>query len=206
MPMTMRRYALRLSILLLVCASAAVAARAESKIVGKNPGKIQGRWLEVGDLEALRGVDGVYLGDVSVDIQWKKAENEAPIDEDLLQESLRDQLLETLRTERPLGEVHGAAPDSGSPGVVRLDCTLEVEPGSRAARYVVGMGAGKSRSILEINLVDHASGEKIGLYHGYGAGTGMGFKIAGGGARKMTEDDIQENSKTFAGLVKELRR
>ena len=202
----MRRYALPLSILFLACAMDTAPARADSRLVGKKPGKIQGRWLEVSDLETLRGAQGVYLGELTVDIQWKKQENEAPIDEDLLQENLRDRLLETLRTEHPLGEVHSLAPDSSGQRIVRLDCTLEVEPGSRAARYVVGFGAGKSRSILEIHLIDHASGKEIGLYHGYGTGTGMGLKLAGGGARKMAQDDIQENSKMFAELVNELRR
>jgi hypothetical protein len=202
----MRRNGLPLFAIALSCMLNAAFVRAESRTIGKNPGKIQGRWLEVGDLEVLRAVEGVYLGDLKVDIQWKKEENEAPIDEDLLQENFRDQLLETLRAKAPLGDVHDQAPDPGAQSIVRLDGTLEVEPGSRAARYVVGMGAGKSRSILEIHLIDHASGKEIGLYHGYGTGTGMGFKIAGGGARKMAQDDIQENSKTFAELVNELRR
>jgi hypothetical protein len=33
----------------------------------------------------------------------------------------------------------------------------------------------------------------------------MGFKVAGGGARKMTEDDVQENSKVFVELLAEVR-
>lgn len=33
----------------------------------------------------------------------------------------------------------------------------------------------------------------------------MGFKIAGGGARKMTEDDVQENSKEFVELMQQVQ-
>lgn len=182
-----------------------VEAASNSKTVGKNPGKIQGRWLQVDDLEALRSYDRVYIGDVESDIQWKRPENEAPIDEDLLDENLHDRLLERLREYRVFSEVLTEEPEEGAEGVLRLDCYLEVEPGSRAARYVVGFGAGKSRSILEIHMVDHASGEAIGLFHGYGAGSGMGFKLAGGSARKMTQDDVQEATKIFMELLREVR-
>lgn len=187
----------------LVVASAVAAGPSDdAATVGKNPGKIKGRWLRVEKPEALRDVAGVYLGDVHVDIQWKKAENEQPIDEELLTENVRDQMAERLRTSAALGKYLEEEPD-GKGSYVRLDCELTVEPGSRAARYIVGFGAGKSRSIFEIHVVDHESGEELALYHGYGEGSGMGFKLAGGGARKMTQDDVQENSKKFVELLAE---
>ncbi len=175
-----------------------------STTVGKNPGKIKGRWLEVQDVEALKGYKGVYIGDVATDIQWKNERNEAPIDEELLDEKIVEHLLLNLRESAALGEVLESAPAEGAEGYLRLDCDLTVEPGSRAARYVVGFGAGKSRSIFEIHLRDHQTGEEVGLYHGYGVGTGMGFKLAGGGARKMTQDDIQENTKEFVKLLEKV--
>jgi hypothetical protein len=184
---------------------AAVAFPADPVTVGKNPGKIEGRWLKVEDRSALDGIEGVYIGEVTVDIQWKKAENEQPIDEELLVENVREQLTARLRESGALGTVVDEAPAAGEARYVRLDCTLEVEPGSRAARYVVGFGAGKSRSIFEIHLIDHASGNELGLFHGYGVGSGMGFKLAGGGSRKMTQDDVQENTKTFVELLAEVR-
>jgi hypothetical protein len=184
---------------------AAGAGVVQAKTVGKNPGKIKGRWLEVADPSVLAGVQGVYLGDMTVDIQWKNERNEAPIEEDLLEENLVEQLTARLEESRVFGPVLESAPEEGAPGYLRLDCTVEVEPGSRAMRYAVGFGAGKSRSILEIHLVDHATGEEVGLYHGYGVGSGMGFKLAGGGARKMTQDDIQENTKLFVELVAEIQ-
>ncbi len=183
----------------------ALGAPAAAKVVGKNPGKIEGRWLDVKDPTSLKGYKGAYLGDVSVDIKWKEERNEQPIDEDLLAENVREQLAERLNESGILGKILDAAPEEGAEDYLRLDCTLEVEPGSRAARYFVGMGAGKSRSIFEIHLRDHASGDELGLYHGYGVGTGMGFKLAGGGARKMTQDDVQENTKNFVKLLKEFR-
>lgn len=185
--------------------ASSVALAADPVLVGKNPGEIQGRWLRVDDRASLEGVKGVYLGEVTVDIQWKKAENEAPIDEQLLVENVRQQLGENLQTSGALGSYLSAAPAAGEKGYLRLDCVVTVEPGSRAARYAVGFGAGKSRSIFEIHLRDHASGGELGLFHGYGEGSGMGFKLAGGGAKKMTQDDVQENSKLFVELVAEVR-
>lgn len=172
--------------------------------VGKNPGQIKGRWLRVEDVAALRGYQGVYLGELSSDIQWKKKANEAPIDEDLLDEKLHAELMENLRLTSFFGKTLEEAPSKGKEGYVRLDCTLVVEPGSRAARWAVGFGGGKSRSVLEIKIVDHKSGKELGLYHGYGVGSGMGFKLAGGSARKMTEDDIEENARKFVALLGEL--
>lgn len=169
---------------------------------GKNPGDVKGRWLEIQDVEQLRGYSGVYLGDVEVDIHWKQEGKDTPIDEELLKDQIREYVLLNLRELAVFDEVSDGRPGDDVEGVVRLDCDLLVEPGNRAVRYLVGFGAGKSKSILEIHLNDHQTGEELGLYHGYGTGTGMGFKLGGGGARKMTQDDIQENGKMFAELLK----
>ena len=189
--------------LLATLASVNVVA-GSGKTIGKNPGKIKGRWLRVEDMQALKSARGVYIGDLVSDIQWKRPENEAPIDEKLLDEYFEEQLSMNLKNSSFFGDYHDSAPAEGTEGIVRLDCKVEVEPGSRTARYLVGFGAGKSRSLLEITLRDHASGEEIGLYHGYGVGSGMGFKLVGGTARKMTQDDIQENTKKFVELLAEL--
>lgn len=175
------------------------------KTIGKNPGKIKGRWLEIKDPDALAAAEEVYLGEMKVDIQWKKERNEAPIDEDLLQEYLVDQLKANLKESRALGTFLEEEPEGKAPKRVRIEADLEVEPGSRLMRYAVGFGAGKSRSILELHLIDDESGEEIALYHGYGVGSGMGFKLAGGTARKMTQDDVQENTKKFVELVAEAK-
>jgi hypothetical protein len=193
------------AVALAVVAVGVPAEGGDTALVGKNPGKIQGRWLDVKDVAALKAAKGVYIGDIVSDIQWKKESNEAPIDEELLDENLHDQLLENLRTSSLWSEILTSPPEEGAEGYLRLDCNLTVEPGSRAMRYVVGMGAGKSRSVLEIHIKDHASGAEVGLYHGYGVGSGMGFKLAGGGARKMTQDDIQENTKEFVTLVGQVK-
>ena len=202
--MSNRRIVILLILSLATTLGAVAALAAEGTTIGKNPGQIKGRWLRIEDVAALKAYQGVYIGDLESDIQWKKKSNEAPIDEDLLDEKLREQLTMNLKNTSFFGKLHDAAPAEGTPSIVRLDCELVVEPGSRAARWAVGFGAGKSRSILEITLRDHATGEELGLYHGYGVGSGMGFKLAGGSARRMTEDDIQENTKKFVELLGEL--
>ena len=182
-----------------------VASAHADKTLGKNPGKIKGRWLQISDVETLQSYRGVYVGDLEADIQWKRKENEAPIDEELLTEKMEELLILRLRQSKVFPEILEAPPEEGASGYLRLDCNIEVEPGSRLTRWAVGFGAGKSRSIFEIHLKDHTSGEEVGLYHGYGAGTGMGFKLAGGSARKMTQDDLQENTLAFVELVGQLK-
>ena len=189
----------------MIAAAVLSVGAASAETIGKNPGQIKGRWLEVKDPSVLAGYQGVYLGAVKADIHWKKESNDQPMEEDLLTENLQIELLANLRESGVLGKVLTEAPAEGATGYLRLDCDLEVEPGSRAARYAVGLGAGKSRSILEIHLRDHESGAEVGRYHGHGIGSGMGFKLAGGGARKMTQDDNQENAKEFVRLLAEIK-
>lgn len=195
-----RRWSVSVISLLVVLLAAPPLAFAKTK-VGKNPGQVKGRWLEVEEVEALKAYDTVCIGDLETQFHWKNPEKQSPIDEGLLQDKIKQYLLENLRGAGLFGRVE----DSCSEGAaLRLDCTLEVEPGSRAARYLVGFGAGKSKSVFEIHLRDNESKDDHGLYHGYGTGSGMGFKLAGGGARKMTEDDVQENAKKFVELLQEV--
>jgi len=170
--------------------------------IGKNPGKVKGRWLRVHDAEALSAHARVAIGSVATDIHWKNAEKETPIDERLLDDRIRA---------RVLGELSGLYAEvlegelaEGEPGL-RLDCDLLVEPGNRAVRYMVGFGAGKSKSIFEIDLRDNETNRLLAEYHGYGVGSGMALKLVGGGARKMTQDDIQENALQLATLLGSLR-
>ncbi len=186
-----------ISLLLLVSSSSIVFAKA----IGKNPGKVKGRWLDVEEVAALKDYETVCIGNLGVEIHWKKEGKETPIDEGLLKDKIKQYLLENLRAVTLFDNVEESCSQKSA---LRLDCDLEVEPGSRAKRYFVGFGAGKSKSVFEIHLRDNESSQDLGLYHGYGTGSGMGFKVAGGGARKMTEDDVQENAKKFVELLQEV--
>ncbi len=194
-----------LSAVTLCLVLAPLGAEAGGKVkVGKNPGQTKGRWLEV-DAEKLKQYDKVCIGEATTDMQWKKQGKETPIDEALLNDKIKEHLLKNLKPSGLFDEVLDGPPAGSVSGLLRLDSDLVVDPGNRGTRYLLGAGAGKSKSILEIHLRDHATGEEIGLYHGYGVGTGMGFKVGGGGARKMTQDDIQENAKKFAELLAEVK-
>ena len=171
-------------------------------IVGKNPGKFKGRWLRVYDRDALATFDVVAIGETTTDIAWKKASNEAPLQERELDAQLREQLSERLEKSGLYGRILDEPQASAEDDYLRIDCKLEVEPGSRMLRYAAGGGAGKSRSVLECEFIDSSDGRVLALYHGYGAGTGMGFKLGGGGAAKMTKDDNQENAGKLVELLK----
>ena len=169
---------------------------------GKNPGEHKGRWLALTEAAVLNPYRGVYIGDVHSDILWPDPEKEKPQDEQELDHTIREYLLTRLTKTGALGEVMPrGAPDPGAEGYLRLDASLLVDPGNRAKRYL--MASGKSRSVMEIELRDHATEELVAVYRGYGIGTGLGMKAFGGGARKMTQDDIQENTKAFIKLLNE---
>ena len=192
-----------LAVLLMSAGPGVVGAE---ETVGKNPGKFKGRWLKVYDREALTSVETVVIGTTATDIAWKKASNEAPLQERELDAQLREQLHERLSNSGLYRTVHSEPQATNEDNYMRVDCELEVEPGSRMLRYAVGGGAGKSRSLLECEFVDQASGRVLALYHGYGAGTGLGFKLGGGGAAKMTKDDNQENTAKLVELLKRVAR
>ena len=136
------------------------------------------------DQTLLANARNFYFGDLSPDIRWKKASNENPFDEDLLVEKLQQEL--TGRMQQVGLKKLDRNNQPGPGGILRLDASIEVDPGSRLARYAVGVGVGKSRSVLEIRLTDHRTGREVARYHGYGTGTGLGLKLVGGGARKAT--------------------
>lgn len=192
--------------LMLPLLGAASAASAAEETIGKNPGKFKGRWLKVYDREALGTFDVVAIGETITDIAWKKASNEAPLQERELDAQLREQLSARLGKSGLFTQVLDDTRAATDSGYLRIDCKLDVEPGSRMMRYAVGGGAGKSRSILECEFIDSSDDRVLALYHGYGAGTGIGFKIGGGGAAKMTKDDNQENTSKIVELLKRVLR
>lgn len=192
--------------LVLPLLGAASAASAAEETIGKNPGKYKGRWLKVYDRDALGTFEVVAIGETITDIAWKKASNEAPLQERELDAQLREQLSARLGKSGLFTEVLDDTRAATESGYLRIDCKLDVEPGSRMMRYAVGGGAGKSRSILECEFIDSSDDRVLALYHGYGAGTGMGFKIGGGGAAKMTKDDNQENTSKIVELLKRVLR
>lgn len=74
----------------------------------------------------------------------------------------------------------------------------EMNPGSRAARYWVGFGAGKSRVELECEVVDAATGEVLlRLTHARASGIGA----AGGDYAKFLTDDAREAGEDIGKML-----
>lgn len=189
----------RFALALLLLAFAAQSAMAES--IGKKPGDTKGRWLEYSAKQDLQGFDGICIREIDVTIHWKKKERQSPIEEAELIDIVRRELAKKLSEAAVYEKVLDRVPSGKMEGRwLFVDAEFTVEPGSRAARYLVGMGAGKSKSILELRLYDPKKKDRLGLYHGYGSGVGV-LKLAGGGAAKMSKDDIQENARQFAALL-----
>ena len=110
--------------LLLVSAGGAVVDAEET--VGKNPGKFKGRWLKVYDREALKSFEVVVIGETTTDIAWKKASNEAPLQERELNAQLREQLHERLSNSGLYGSVLSEPEATNEGNYMRVDCELEV--------------------------------------------------------------------------------
>jgi hypothetical protein len=69
-------------------------------------------------------------------------------------------------------------------------------------RFWVGMGAGKSKLHVRIDIVDARTGEKLGAFNGYGTGAGI-WSMSGGGVQRMARDDLDESYSDFGELLRE---
>lgn len=115
-----------------------------------------------------------------------------------VQEVLRDvagPLVEGLvETEPGLAVERAAGEAPGEAGVLVLrGRVVEMDPGSRAARYWAGFGAGAARTKLEGELVDAASGRVLLRFtqerrSGVGAGGGNYVKLMQRNLRAIGED------------------
>lgn len=179
-------------------------AGAEPFRIGKNAGEIQGRWLELADPDGFTSYATAYIGEVRTDIAYQDRQK-AAVDGEELSSNMRQRFFKRLVKAKLFDVVLGNPVPEGEPNALRLDFDLVVDPGSRAARFAVGLGAGKSKSVLEILMKDHETGELVGKYHGYGSGSGIAIKPGGGSATKMTKDDIEEHSAKFVELLKKVR-
>ncbi len=161
-----------------------------SKIVGKNVGRLKGRWLAVADVAVLATYDSVYVGEIHFDLTRRAAgQTGAPIDEETLKGELRELLLLRLEEASLFQEVMEGRPGDDDVAYLRLNLSLEQ-----------GSGAAKPTYILEIHLLDHESEEEIGRYHAYGTG-----RVARGAGRRTTQDEVQESAEEFVELLAKTR-
>lgn len=71
--------------------------------------------------------------------------------------------------------------DPSAPTLQLVGTVTEFKPGSRAKRYLISMGAGKTRIVTHIKFIDKASGRI--LYEGYASG-GVSWGLFGGDSRE----------------------
>ena len=119
---------------------------------------------------------------------------------DRFSETFAEGVRKTTKTYVPVDAVPGAAATAGAAAprwatpAPKADAllvrgrVLELNPGSRAARYWVGFGAGASRVAVEGELVDAKTSRTVARFrHARGTGTSGGF---GGDYDKVLRQDI----------------
>ena len=68
------------------------------------------------------------------------------------------------------------ATDTAAPTVQLVGTVTKYQPGSRAKRYVISMGAGKTRIVTHIKFIDKATGQVLFVHAGF---HGLSFRYAG---------------------------
>src|SRR5258708_5572323 len=77
---------------------------------------------------------------------------------------------------------------------------LELNPGSRAGRYVAGFGAGAAGTKLYIEIVDAASGKTLGRIT-QARRSGGSFKFGGGSDLDVMRDSVHATAQDIAHVV-----
>lgn len=190
-----------LCVLAVLMAAAPLAEARGKKVVKTEPGKYTA-WsdAEIDEIEIVKAFSiGDYETIAVVPFDTSKIEvkgDKAVIIQGALDgytavfvEGLRDDLKAKAKV-----EIVDKAPKKAGTLIVR-GAVEEIDPGSRAKRYVAGFGAGAARNKVSVELVDAKSGEVlVRLTQAHrSAGT---FKFAGGsdaqvlrdGTRAMGED------------------
>jgi hypothetical protein len=113
---------------------------------------------------------------------------------DTLTEALRDELKGKMKVEK----VH-SAPKSAKTLILR-GTVDQIEPGSRAKRYIGGFGAGSSANKVTAELVDAKSGALL-LRFTQARRSGGTFKVAGGSDVQVMRDSIHAIGEDIAHIL-----
>lgn len=198
----MKRIALSLCMLMVVFAP---LAEARGKQASTEPGKYTG-WSEA-DIDEIEIVKTFSAGDydriVVLPFDTSKIEvkgDKAVIIQGALDgytavyvEGLRDDLKKVSKV-----EIADKEPRKAEKTLIIRGTVEEIDPGSRAKRYVAGFGAGAARNKISVEIVDAASGDTLIRFTQAHRSAGT-FKFAGGsdatvlrdGTRAMGEDTAQ---------------
>jgi len=100
-----------------------------------------------------------------------------------------------------LGEASAPAP---APGLLRLECVItRLAPGSRALRYLVGFGAGRSKAQTEVRFVDVQSGRVVMLVADRRAAA---YGVFGGDSEEHLKESFGDMARDLGKFLVRLHR
>lgn len=196
-----------LSLLVAGLLAAAVTTPAE----GKKPPTAPGKYTEWGeDIDELEVVEAFKVSDYDrvVVTQFDASATELPSESDNTYTAVKQVLgdtaspiVEGLReaesTKKLPAEV-GAADVSTAGTLILRGKVLEMDPGSRAARYWGGFGAGAARTKIEGEVVDAATGKVLLRFT---QERRSGFGIGGGGYPQMMNRNLRQIGEDVALIL-----
>ena len=166
---------------------------------GKKKKGLKGRYLVIND-----GVDASKYRGATVIVEPTEVQSDKNKEDDEIVRLAADEMLwQRLNELKDLGVFDRVV--STDPGemtddkpILRLKPNITLQYGSKTARALVGMGAGKSKTIIRIEIFDGRSGDHIGYFNGYGSGSAWFVGgSTGAGVSTMAQDDIEESFNLF---------
>jgi len=201
----MKRIALSLCVLTLVLAPLAEARG--SKAVTE-PGKYTG-WsdADIDEIEIVKTFSSADYDTIVVvpfDSEIKPEGDKAVIIQGALDgytavfvEGLRDDLKSEAKV-----EIANDEPKTTKKTLVIRGSVEELNPGSRAKRYVAGFGAGAARNKVSVEIVDAATGETLVRFTQAHRSAGT-FKFAGGSDAQVLRDGTRAMGEDTAAILNE---
>lgn len=158
---------------------------------------VKGRYLVVDDGVSLRD----YVGAIVILEQAEIiSDKDKPVDTEDVRATSDGMLREKLGEAGIFGDILSEIPLDAPKGraIIKIKTRLTIQHGSRAARFIIGFGAGKSKLHIRIDFIDAKTGKHLAMFNGYGTGMGI-MSFQAGGVQRMSRDDLQEN---YAKLVR----
>ena len=198
-------------IALLLCAlTIAVAPMALGK--GKTPPKTEpGKYTEWGeaDIDEIEIVKSFHLADydrVAV-LPFDTSKIETKGDKAVVVQGALDGytavfvegLRDDIESKSAKVEIVDKEPKAAKTLVVR-GTVVEIDPGSRAKRYVAGFGAGAARNKVSVELVDAKSGDVLVRFTQAHRSAGT-FKFAGGSDAQVLRDGTRAMGEDTAAIL-----
>jgi len=136
----MKRMSLMFGVMLIVLAPVALNASAQKKPDQNAKGKYN--VVEITRFDVKEGIN--FPADYQV----------------TLMEELNTQLRDTKRFKEVLREGE-TSPEPGAPALKLVGTVTKYDAGSRAARYLIGFGAGKTKIVAHVKFTDRATGQVL---------------------------------------------